>query len=213
MPKPLSDFLPQVLTHVPGCIDLLAKNAVLEAAIEFCERTKVNDEALAAIDVLADTGTYNLTAPASTEIVEILSVKHDGESLDPTSRAALDADRPDWETDTDTPLAYFSDPGRTTVTLGPTPDADLVGGLVVRAAVRPARTATTIDDFLYNQHLQAIAHGALARLFAMAKKEWTSAAKSKEHRDAFDLQISNATVKRAKGHVNAPLRTTPYYSI
>lgn len=49
-----------------------------------------------------------------------------------------------------------------------------VGVLNVWAAFQPARTATTVEDFLYNDYLEVIADGAKGLLFGLMAKPWTN---------------------------------------
>ena len=39
--KPIDDFLPLILPRAPGCPEPIAFDAIRQAAIEFCERTRI----------------------------------------------------------------------------------------------------------------------------------------------------------------------------
>jgi hypothetical protein len=49
-----------------------------------------------------------------------------------------------------------------------------VKGLNVWVALKPLLTATTIEDFIYEDHMETIANGARARLFAMVNQPWAN---------------------------------------
>jgi len=213
--KPLSDFLPQVLPSVLHCPQLLARNAVLEAAIEFCERTWVDQYDVPAISSIALTPSYVLAPRTNTEIVEVIDVRYDGKHIDPTSRAELDLANPDieWQAETGEVKAYIVDPPYSTIRLVDAPADAITDGLKVRVALRPTHTATAVEDLLYFKHLQAIAAGAKAILYGMPDKPWTRVARQKEERDNFDTAVGTASVHRAKGFSRMPQRTTSYYDI
>jgi len=212
--KSLADFLPEILPQVPGCGDLLAKNAVRNALIEFCERTEVWRVELDPIMVVNGVSDYELDPPDSKSVIwRVMNVSYDGMPIDPKTTDDLDAEKPGWRTETGTPFAYFAKDIRRTLRLVYTPDADLVNGLVIEAALKPSKTATTVEDALFEEYFDDVAEGALAKLFGIENHPWSSAAKAKYHRDKFDTMISTFSVEGARHGTRAPLRTKPYYSL
>lgn len=49
-----------------------------------------------------------------------------------------------------------------------------VNGLHVWVAIQPTLTATTIEDFIYQDYLEVIADGARAKLFSMVNQPWAN---------------------------------------
>lgn len=60
-----------------------------------------------------------------------------------------------------------------------------VGGLDVFAALSPLATATTVEDFLFNDFVEPVMYGALYRLMDMPGKDWYNPQGSDVHRRRF----------------------------
>lgn len=156
----LSAFVPLVAPFVPGAAPIAIQAAVLQAAIEFCEKTLTLQRTLASVPTVIDQGAYTLTQSGEV-VAKLLGAKLDGVPLGLLTPADLD--------DEDTPTESVAAPcdivltGPMQVTLTPPPS---VAGLalVVRAAMRPSQTATTVADELHERHAAAIAAGAAAWL-------------------------------------------------
>jgi hypothetical protein len=161
----LSAFYPLIAPRVPGAPAPAITASALEGAIEFCARTLTLQRKLTAVNTVANQAAYTLTQ-AGEVIEKLLGAKLSGQPL----RLPLQADLDDDED----PTLSASAPsellltGPMQVTLVPPPS--LAGlPLVVRAAMRPAQAATTVDDVLFERHAQAIADFALHKLKSASK--------------------------------------------
>ena len=65
----------------------------------------------------------------------------------------------------------------------PTPDAKY--GFNGNAVIKPSRTATGVEDFIFETHSKAIASGAIASLAAIPGKEWTNPDLAMMYRQGF----------------------------
>ena len=211
--KLLSDFLPQILPHVPGCIDQLARDAVRNAAIIFCERSKAYRLELDPMQVEAGISDYEFDVPDDTVVHEVLRVVIDGTPIDPKSPAQLDIERPGWQTETGTPFAYYLKDFRRKLRLVLMPDASIADGLLIEAALKPSKTALKFEQGFFEEYFDDVAYGALANLLSMPGKEWTNTGKADQNLARFNAAIGKHNVDAAKGFANAPLRTVPYYDI
>jgi hypothetical protein len=211
--KSLSDFLPEVLPHVPGCFDAMAKNSVLNAAIAFCERTGAYRQELDPMQIDAGVSDYELEVPTDTITYKILRVGVDGEPIDPKSPKQLDIENAGWQAKTGTPFAYYVKDIRRTLRLVYTPESSIVNGLVIEVALKPVKGATKFEVAFFEEYYDDIAAGALAELLSMSAKPWTNSRKAAEALDRFNKAIANHSVEAAKAQANAPLRTVPYYDI
>jgi hypothetical protein len=210
--NPLSDFLPKVLPHVPGCPDPLAENHVLEAAIEFCRRTNVWRVDLDPITLAANVSEYDLANPANGKVQLVERVLYNGVPLDPKTPHQLDQDMPGWPTLKGSIVAYYM-LTRRKFRIVQIPAATETNAIVVQVSARPTRTATVLDSELYEEYLDEVAAGALSSLLGIPGKEWSSSAKAKERMDEFEKAISTYTANAAQSFSRAPLRTKSIYSL
>lgn len=193
----LDDGLNQVLPYVEGCPDMLALLHLRNAAIEFCERTLVWQATLSPIVTVLNQRTYPFAPalPAGATVAKLLSVKRDTQPMELMTEATTDASTTGVD-------AAGTNALRSALVLGLPPTAGRQ--LLVRAALKPSRTATDIDDGLFEQYIEAIAHGAIGRLQSLPNKEWTadpSLALGK-----FEQAVANATatVLRAGSRLTVP---------
>lgn len=222
MAKQLSEFLPEILPQVAGCPNPLAKNAVRNAAITFCERTRAYRKELAAINLVVDTKDYLytlFTLPTDTVVwrpIRVAVIDGTEETkLDPTTPQDLDSDHKyaNWRTETGTPFAYYAMAGNTTLRVVWTPDTSITGGLFLEAALKPSKAAAEVEDAFFNQFYDDIAAGALGELLSMAGEPWTNAVKAADKLARFNRAIADHTVDASEGNADAPLRTTSYYDL
>lgn len=163
----LDDGLNQVLPYVEGCPDALALLHMRNAAIEFCERTLVWQATLSPIVTVLNQRSYLFAPalPAGATVAKVLNVRRDGQNMDLMTEVASDANPAGVD-------AAGTNALRSALVLGLAPAAGRQ--LVVRAALKPSRAAIDIDDGLFEQYIEAIAQGAIARLQALPSKPWTA---------------------------------------
>ena len=159
--KPYTAFLPEVLPRSAGTPDIVALNAIRNAAIEFCSRSLVWTESLDPQTVSSADFPFGLEAPTGARVDTILSLKMGGRDIDPKSTSELDVAYPNWEALTGQTVAYFQ-PTPDTAQVVPT--LDVPTELRLRVAYTPTRASVGIEGFIYENYLEAIAAGALLRL-------------------------------------------------
>lgn len=212
--KYLSSFLPFILPSASGCSEPIAKQALIAAAIEFCERTSVVQRTLDPVDVNASDREIELPVPRHQAVTTVLKAWFKGREL------ALPA-----QTDIHLPTAYrdnipdvdgqSGDPVELyhiragVVGLNPVPTTDEENVLTVRAAMRPTRSATQLEDVLFEDWVEVLASGALARLHAMPGQPFTDQVQALNRRGEFQLGIGKAYIESSKGKVRTDLRVTP----
>ena len=200
----LDDFLPLIRGRLPGAPDIILKDAVRDACIEFCRRAHLL------------TATDSLTVTAE-EAAQVLSFD-DGDvwsvqDLRRGTSALLPANQREfqvrgWDATTGAPQAYYLD-GSGLLVLGPIPDAEET--LSITVTLCPFADATEVDDALYRDHRETIAAGARAyvrRNFG----DWVNPQLEAEDRKVFEWAIHNQNIRRARGAANTALRVraTPF---
>lgn len=193
----------KVQPHVGGCPLPMIDDAILQAVIEFCNRSRAYRFTPAQIPVVASTADYTVSdLPANTEISWLLSAE-----LDEVPIATPDAGSIPvlWETEEGSPTAAVVVNG-TQVGLRMVPDE--AGTLDVRLALRPSQSATAYPDEFHNLYQDQIAAGALAKLYVQPRKEWSSPDLVKDCRNQFEAAIYTAEYRADRGSASAPARTS-----
>lgn len=200
-------MLPAISIHAAEVPAAIAEAVLVEAAREFCRQTRAARADHAPITTTPGTRGYTLTAPANTELLDVISAKGTGsEPLIKTTPRLLQRDDIDWETASGAPTHYWLEAN--TLNLWPTPTG--AGPVAARMAVMPALAATVVPDELARHYETALRHGTLARLLGMPRKPWTDRGESKFHEAMFLNEIAMATHKAANEHQVGVVRKTGY---
>lgn len=117
---------------------------------------------------------YSLTAPTGSEIVEIERIRFDGKVVVPKDEEWLDHYMPYWRTEmSPQPMYYCMGPDRK-IWFARAPQEVISRAIEIWVSLKPTLTATTVEDWLYNDWWEAIAFGAVSRLLRMRDKPWTN---------------------------------------
>lgn len=205
----LTSILPYVLPHVAACPQPLALQAVNSALIEFCNETMMY-QSLETQDVTAGVQEYSLSLPVNTRIVKVLGVWHLDNWLEPVSvesvrsglvlRGAVGTATPT----SNTPTSYFmKSPTDTAFQLFPIPAETVTLGLLVRAAYRPSRTGSVVEDEIFHNWVEVLAAGALYRLLSMPSQPFYNPASAGVYYKTFSSGCRSASIKARSGSVAA----------
>ncbi|HQR20119.1 MAG TPA: hypothetical protein PKV98_04595 [Burkholderiaceae bacterium] len=200
------EYLSDVLVFVPECPDVVARGAVRDAAVDFCENSLCWQDT---------TDVYVLPSerdiPLTTDDDDILIVRptrvgtRDLGDLEPKSARWLDRNLPGWRYDLGTPK-YYTIPTKGVLWLAVHTDTAIT--LDLQLALKPGPDSTEGPDDLYEDHHLAIASGAIAQLASMPGKPWSNPALMALHAGIFTQARAAAGVKAARGNTNAALRTS-----
>lgn len=157
----ISSFSSRLLPTVIGCPEPLAEQAIRDAAIEFCERSRVLVVDLEPVALEFGVAEYELEMPSQTRLGHILGVWMDTTLLTPVP--LLQANR---STDAGIPKSYHATyvDEAVVVRLAPAPDLATQGDLYARVSVVPTRSATALMAPLFDEWADAVVVGAQARL-------------------------------------------------
>ena len=210
----LDVFLSRLLPSVNGCPDPLARQALIDAAIEFCEETQVVQVTSEPQGVTKAVGVYDLDMPAQQGVVVTLKAWYGVTPLQPAPITAVNSI-----------LAYVSSAGTDTPTLGtpayfyefspavigvyPVPDSTAESMFSARVATKPLRSATQVEDVLYNDWVEAIVCGAKYRLHSMPEQFFSSDAKAAQALAQFRGQVIRAKSAGLRGRVSSSLAVSP----
>jgi len=128
---------------------------------------------------------YPLTSTDG-DIVEVTKCKFDGETIDPKGEEWLDDNIPNWQTNMASAPTYFTVDQNRNLRLIPVPSVDIAKGLRVWVALRPLRTATSVEDFLFTDWMDTIRDGATAYLLSQTSKPWRDFKASNYYRKRYE---------------------------
>jgi hypothetical protein len=204
--KAVSLFYPYIEPHAPGSTTSAMKQALLAAAIEFCEKSHAVQEVFVG-GTTAGSTTLDIDVPQYMQLVDVISVQHKNNwlALVPTNEAPNQYYEPAEGTPTH---AWMPDVTIPELALYPTPDTTEANVVFVRAAYAPTRSASQLADVLFEDWVEPIAFGAVARLQAQPGTEFTNPSAA-AYRAAFDRGIAQAKVRTHRGRVVVSQRVTP----
>lgn len=155
---------------VPGCPEPTANQALVDAAIAFCEDTLVLREDLATFQTVVGTSTYTLAAPSADYAVQrVMHVAVDGWPVEVVPYERIGTP----QVMSGVPRVAFTTRGAGSVVLNLYPTPDVVLPVRVNAALRPVRSATQLDDTLYDLWPDAIVYGAVSRILAIPSQPFS----------------------------------------
>lgn len=200
--KDLDEFLPHIMQYAPGCSIPAAHFGIRQAAIEFCERTKLwrwEDE----FSILSN-DCEQVTTPYGSVLHEIDKVLFNDDELERATPSWLDAVEPGWRTNSLTGIPrYVTQTELNTIRLVPGQD----GHVNIYVWLKPSQDATQLPDFLSDQYREIIAGGALARLLAQKNQPYSDPTMGAGFAAQFDYKITDLLGRAAKGQQRAARRS------
>lgn len=208
----LGVFLPHVIPHCPSCPDPVALHMLRRAAQRFCERTKA--WRYTATQAISANGPVVVT-PTPSQIVEIESATFDGADLSPSTFVYADPEQLTGQVSTGRPLRITQvGPGsvqiepftagtlRVSLFLKPRPGRSLSGD-----PSDPLRdTLDMVPAFLFDQHADAIAAGALALILAIPDQAFTNLQMAGAYGATFEAACVELEAVSRRGQQRAPRR-------
>lgn len=192
--KTWDQFFPDILVHVPGCPDPTVEHAVLRAAQEFLDTTRVWKIWLDDTATVADQTEYFLPLESNSELVRLERATLDGRQIDVRAEEDLPAD---WRSYPNTLSTGVHSTDRKTMVLLPAQQSGLV--LMVQASLKPSETATGVENDLFDLYREAISAGAVARLKDEVDKPYTDGVGAQKWRGRFEGHMNTTSLRRARG--------------
>jgi hypothetical protein len=196
------DLYDEVMPELPGAPLPLVLNAIRNSVIAFCNGSDVWRAWLDPVNVIANQPTYDIEVPPGTDLVTLLSVKHDGDLLTPRNEDDLDVWNPRWRTEPERPR-YYMQQDQDTVTLAAVPKCGFTGGLLLSVSLQPERTAKSFPGWIYSQYWEGITAGAKARLMKMPGKPYSNPQAGAMYAMTFDTETSGAKADASRSLTRA----------
>lgn len=202
MPVPLSQFRREVAVEAHTAPTPLIDHEIRNTIIDWCDYTRTwrLDVTADAVRLELDGTEYEYVLPAETRVVTLNYVPPGGgTSIDPAWGCVAT-----W--------LYVDDATKVRVSL--LPETARTEGLIFRMAFKPTRDAQSIHKKIYEDNLEAIGHGAKARLLAMPNKAWSDPRAAAFHLAEFERAKKKEKAEVLNGYTrHSTLRITPrnYY--
>lgn len=208
--KSLDLFLSRLIPKVPGCPDSAAREALVDAAIEFCEETTLVQFTSEPQPVSAGIGVYDVDVPSQQVVAVTLKAWHGARRLVPAPADQIDdilayVASAGTETAPQGDPRYFYEVSPGQVAIYPVPELALANGFSARIATKPTRDATALDDLLYTDWVEAIVAGAAARIHGTPGQSASSPAEAQLQRAKFWADVSKATNIALRGRIRSSI--------
>lgn len=202
-------FLPQVHPETYGAPQILEIEAIRNAAIDFCERTKCWQEIQPPYPLATGVTSYQFATDRGVLVHEILGYHLLGGAsplVKPQTTQWCDENYPGWPDGVQV--------GKPTNVTQLDPDSFWPipapsGGpwsAVLQVCYKPTRDSTQGPDLLFNDYYEVIALGAKARLMAMPGQVWANPQLAVAYGALFDSATEKANVRVAKAFGRGRIR-------
>jgi hypothetical protein len=192
-----SAFFRWVMPWATTCPEPLAETHIVEAAREFCRATRCWRH----LDTMHVDDCRNelVCVPNHSILYEIETARFNGQRLERVSldRAWLDDD--DYAQPT-----QITQVGPMSIRLAPGGGS---GTLSLSMFLIPDVDAAELPDLLYEQHAQAIGHGALAAILTLPDQAYTNPQMAEYNRGLFQQAMDCNFATNVRGQQRAPLRS------
>jgi hypothetical protein len=171
------------------------------ASRDFFSRTYLWQDDIDAIYLAPNQVEYDLDAEA--EVEDVIAVVLDGSRLTRTEFGLIPFERRGEKA---APTHFWIHSDRT-IRVFPTPDSRET--MAVSAVLKPARSATGVEDWIYDTWADIIVNGAIAQLAIMPGKEWSDVSLAAMHKNMFEQAITKTRIRESRG-VPLQVRQRPF---
>lgn len=210
--KELGIFIPWIEPLVLHCPLPAMRTALRDTAIEFCRSTRVLQVITDAQPALANTLDYDLQLPPFHNATMLISAWYGAQ---PLRMAGFDGtDFPQFLNPalagppTYGPAIAALSNGNTAVRVYPMPDPANLLTFSFRLAVVPTRDCNQLDDRLFDEWLDAMVQGTVARLAQTPGQPYTSLTAASNATAFYNREKTRATVQATKGNALVSDRIT-----
>jgi len=202
--KALSAFYPRILPYLPGCPEPLAAQVLINAAIDFCDASLILRQNLDTFNTVVGRVQYDLDPPSAQHTISrVMGVTLDGKEL---VAGMIETLRGDMPTAPAKPRGFYTDRTDSVLTLMLSPPPDEVYSVLVNVALSPARTATQLDDDLYNTWINPIVSSAIAQAMQIPGQPFSNPAQAQALLNSASRQTTASRIDSNYGFVRGSMR-------
>jgi hypothetical protein len=204
----IDEFFPRVLPYVPGCSEPLARQAILDSATRFCEKTLILRQSLDSFNTIKNLVSYDLESPNNQmRVARVLSVTIDGKEI----KGIFEEDVPMLSDNEGKPTGFYTTRVDSEFVLNLYPKPDDKYKVVVTVALAPTKTASALENDLYDIWSEGVICGAIARIAKVPNMPFSSmdVAMMKEAEAAKYLQESRVESYYGRVRGGTRVKTRP----
>lgn len=174
-----TDFLDYCMPMLPGANVQMALLEVKNVIIDFCEKSFILQTTLDPVTAIDGVADYDFEPPTNRRVTKILKGWYKGNELVPVSfdeintPAPFNANAPDASVRREDPRNVFQK-DTDTFSVYPIPNETLAGAMTLLVALKPTRSASTIDDMIFEDYADIIGHGVIARMAISPKTPYSN---------------------------------------
>ena len=191
MAKVWSDFLPLITPHMPTCPSTTLRTYLADVAADFFARTYLWRDNIDAIYLAPNQVEYDLDADALVE--DVIAVTYGERVLDRTDARLLPHNELGQRGEPQMSWVHADN----TIRVHPVPEER--AQMKVSAVLKPSRTGTGVEDWIYETWADTIVDGALAKIAAIPGKDWTDVAMAESRRAKYERAITTARIRDFRG--------------
>lgn len=214
MATELSEFKKYISPDVMPCPDPIIERELIGAIMDFCKQTHVitKEFNVDLTDADIDTGLNDAVDIDIREFmtgyrpVALVRINVDGVDYALEYKEVVN-DISDWETIKSDNVKYFYFVDGNTIRVYDMDSGD--DNMFMRLAVKPTRSVTSVDDVLFDDHVETIAAGAKFRILMMPGKAWTDKASANDYFLFWRRGLTKARVNFDKGYTRQPGHVYP----
>lgn len=206
--KTYDQFLDGVMPYVPSCPLEMAVHAIRETVVDLCERSLLIQRDHDPVDVIANTVDYDFDAPTGYKVAKIMRAWYKDQELIPT--APDDINDPSLYNQQLAGVTISKDAPKiiiqkddATFSVLPVPKDTLRGAITMRVALKPLRSSTSIEDFVFEDYAETVYAGARFRLLTVPAKPYTNPDLAMVNQNMYVAGVNAARQRAARGFVRA----------
>lgn len=204
---PLSDFQTDISLSVGTLPEPVLENAIMGAAIEFCERTRAWVEDLNPLTIVGGVPDYELDFDDVTMVlIGLTDVFINGRQCHPENLQNIRRTSSDWISRVQDQPGFYYMQSPTVIRFFPGFSEAATGLITSSGSFKPHRKSRELPDFLYNDYYDAIAAGAEARLFSMKGRSWYAPQDAQVSKNRFNAMVDEAKLRAMKSRTRSGYR-------
>lgn len=192
-----ADVLTPLLARLEGCPSALVVDALRNACIEFCSRTRW---LTTGAQIVSD-GENEPTFAQDINVLDICQARIDGTDILVTY--INDPDLDDLEDD-DNAITFATDPNNIELRIPGTTDVPITVDFVL--CIAPGPESIEIPDELWRRWSEALKDGALLRLYAEPNNPWSNPQSAGYHGGRFESAITLAAAEAGRNRIQPARR-------
>jgi len=206
--RDFSSLVPRLQPSVPGCPHQTVVQYIRDAAIKACEKTLAYRYQQPVFNLTPGTYVYTFRKPADTQVHAVFITLMNNEPLEVLPLDKALALYPAWadKYTTSASIAEFGSEPRSITQISPNefavlplPDAERTYAVRMFYALRPTRSATDIDEVIFDDLEDVIMHGALQQLLVLPDASWSDRELAAYHAKQF---LSQTAERRARANLS-----------